>query len=81
MNLGEVGGMNGSFTLTLNDNMDDVPTVLGNERLQNAGAAYSKDFKSTLHNHRLWNANCEDLVFIRIVVIHEDINSEVYPYW
>lgn len=49
-------GVNYTKTVIFQANIDDVPIGFGTERLQNAGAAKTRDLQRTLHNYRIWNS-------------------------
>lgn len=57
-----------------------VTTAVGVQRLANAGARNHQGLKQFLHSHRLENENFENLVVIRIEVIHENMENVPYPF-
>lgn len=80
MKFSESQGLRGIAQVIIYANVRNVPTVVETVLLGNAGAASPLRLQHFLHNHKLVNEHCEDLVVIRLAVIHEYLKHVAYPY-
>lgn len=75
----ESRGQTETISVILSTNVENVQTAVGSKRLGNAGVTKLRVLKSFFHNKFL-HENCEYLAVISFTVIHEEVNSFLYPY-